>query len=149
MEPWQWAISAGIALLGVVCSVAGVMLVVMGRDRSLIQYIGQGKAEALAAVSKGTIDALAAIELAKDDMRKFATAGVDAVHERVNRVRDEHVRRDDFAAHERRVEKALDEIKADQIRMHSENGGELRQIKQMINSSVGLGRVVHAGNDDQ
>lgn len=124
MEIWQWALSAAIALISAAVAVGGIVLVIMGRDRSLIQFIGQGKAESMAAV-----------EAAKDDLRIFANAGLDAAHARINRFRDEYVRRDDFAAHERRVEKVLDEMKALQNRMHEQNAGDLKDIKQMINSS--------------
>lgn len=136
MEIWQWVAMALVSCVSAGVGVFGVILVVMGRDRSLIQFIGQGKAETMAA-----------IELAKDDLRAFAKQGDDEIHSRLNRFQEAYVRRDDFNAHEARIGKTVDEIKADiaralsemksdQRRMHEQNAGDLRDIKQMITSST-------------
>lgn len=130
MELWQWALMALISAVACGASVFGVILVVMGRDRSLIQFIGQSKAETMAA-----------IELAKDDLRKYAKSGHDDLHARINRVQETFVRRDDFDAHERRAGKSFDDLRADMRRLDEKQEARHNEIKQLMQSTLGLGRV--------
>lgn len=89
----NWEILLGIGgLLVPIVLAAGV------RDRSLLQMIAG----------------------VKDDAANMITKATDPLHERVNRVRDEFVRRDDLAAHLDRVEKQFDDIKGE-LRRTSEN----------------------------
>lgn len=147
MEFWQWALTAIIAAFAAGVSTLGVFLVVMQRDRSLIQFIGQGKQEALDAVNSGKVEALAAIELAKEDLRAFAQAGHAELHARINRVHENFVRRDDFQAHERRVEKSLDGFAADMRRVEEKLDVRHAELKQILQSAVGLGRAFAVPTD--
>lgn len=88
-----------------------------------------------------------AVNTAKDDARKLISDGLKEVHDRITRVRDNSMSLREAEALEKRVEKALDELKAEQRRMlerleaqgreaaaRTESG--FREVKQMI-SSIG------------
>lgn len=63
----------------------------------------------LAARSRDTA-LMTMISSAKEDASRQMKAATDPLHERVNRVRDEYVRRDDLDGHLLRVDKRFDEI---------------------------------------
>ena len=52
------------------------------------------------------------LQSAKDDMVSYVKASVDPLHERINRVRDEYVRRDDLDGHLARLDTRFDKMEA-------------------------------------
>lgn len=124
MDFWQLAIA--IASLAIAIGVP-----VIARDRSLMAMIGD----------------------AKEAARRAATDVARELHERVNRVREEYVRRDDLDGHLQRIDQRINELRADQ-RAHAEEQRtalkelaegqrtDMRELKQMVNSLAGrLGPV--------
>jgi uncharacterized membrane protein len=63
---------------------------------------------------------LTMITNAKEDMARQVKAGVDPLHERINRVRDEYVRRDDLEGHLVRLDNRFDKME-DNIRRGQES----------------------------
>lgn len=113
MEWWQWG-PAAVALIGLVLTLGN-------RDRALQRQIADGKS-----------DASKAIDAVKADLRSTLDHDSEAIHERIGRVQENYVRRDDLDGHLVRIEKVFDEIKSDQRRNHSDLAAELRDIKQLI-----------------
>lgn len=94
METWQIAATL---LISVGALFTPIVLAARSRDTSLMTMIAG----------------------AKEDMGRQIKDAADPLHERVNRIRDEYVRRDDLDAHLARVEKRFDEIHH-QIQRHSD-----------------------------
>lgn len=88
-------------LLGFGGCLTPIVLAALARDRSLMSMISS----------------------IKDDASSTTKATGDALHERINRVRDEFVRRDDFEAHLARFDKRMDEFR-DEMRRSSERTDE-------------------------
>lgn len=62
---------------------------------------------------------MAMIATMKSDAEKNTKTATDALHNRVNRIRDEFVRRDDLATHLAQFDKRLDEMR-DELRRSAE-----------------------------
>lgn len=92
--------------LGIGAFLTPIVLAAFARDRSLLSMI--------AAV--------------KDDASQQIKASVDQVHERINRVRDEFVRRDDLDGHLQRMEKRFDEVWTDMRRNNDAVAKRLDEI---------------------
>lgn len=107
METWQIVATL---LLSVGGLLTPIVLAAMARDKSLMTMIAG----------------------AKDDMGAQITQATAPLHERVNRVRDEYVRRDDLAGHLMRVEKHMDEIRAEQRRQYDHTDKRLSEITALI-----------------
>lgn len=86
-------------------------LAALARDRALLAMIGK----------------------VKDDAGELVKATTDPLHERVNRVRDEYVRRDDLNDHLARIDKRFDDMAAEQRRAN----GRLDEIRDLL---VGHGK---------
>lgn len=113
MEIWQIAV----ALIPVV-------LAAMARDRSMMTMI-----------SGTRNDWQNSIAAAKEDCRKMLDAGTGTLHDRISRVRDEYVRRDDLDGHLQRMEKQFDEVR-NEMRRNSENTDKkLDDIRKLLQSS--------------
>lgn len=108
-----WQIVFGVAglLIGIGTLLTPVVLAAMARDRQVGRIITE----------------------AKDGLRQ----DVEKVHDRVNRVRDEFVRRDDLAAHLDRIDKSFDQVRQD-FAAHAKHTdvkfGELKEILASIKS---------------
>lgn len=85
-----------------------VVLAAMARDRSLISMF-------------------TTLETSLEARIKAETA---PLHERVNRVRDEYVRRDDLDAHLSRMEKQFDEVRAE---LRRNNETVEKRLTEMVN----------------
>lgn len=103
LESWQLILAIGGLLTPIV-------LAAMARDRSLMSMI--------ATVQNG-------LEKHIDD----ATA---PLHERVNRVRDEYVRRDDLDAHLNRMEKQFEDIRAEMRRGSDKVEARLGEMVKLL-----------------
>lgn len=88
--------------MGTLLAVAGcltpIVLASIARDRTLVAMIQSSRNDAMNAVKMGG----------------------DVTHDRINRVRDEYVRRDDLQGHLVRIDKQFDEMR-DQIRRGQES----------------------------
>lgn len=113
MEVWQIAVSAGGVL-------TPVILAAMARDRTLFTMIGSVKAD----VSK-----------VKTEVGQQIKSAVDPVHERINRVRDEFVRRDDLEGHLNRWEKQFDDLRAEMRRNNENLNTQLSEIAKLLRKS--------------
>lgn len=91
MEAWQLALGVGGLLLGIGGFLSPIVMAARNRDATLVTMIGQNRE--------------AASEQIKD--------ATDPIHDRINRVRDEYVRRDDLDGHLRRIDKQMDELKTE------------------------------------
>ncbi len=60
------------------------------------------------------------IQSSRNDAMNAVKMGGDVAHDRINRVRDEYVRRDDLQGHLVRIDKQFDEMR-DQIRRGQES----------------------------
>lgn len=100
-------------LVGIGGLLLPIVLAAMARDRSLMSMIGG----------------------LKSDMQEQIKASTDPIHDRVSRVRDEYVRRDDLEGHLRRIDKSFDDVRADIRRGQEETNKRLEQIAQAIKSS--------------
>lgn len=103
MELWQLALGVG----GFLTPIA---LAALARDRSLMTM-------------------MTSVQTAVADQIKSAT---DPIHERVNRIRDEFVRRDDLDGHLARWDKRFDEMRADMQRNNDEMKKTLKEITTML-----------------
>ena len=103
MENWQ-------IFLGIGGIMTPVVLAAMARDRSLISMF-------------------TTMETGLEQRIKAETA---PLHERVNRVRDEYVRRDDLEAHLSRMEKQFDEVRAELRRTSETNEKRLAEILTLL-----------------
>lgn len=108
MEWWQALLGAGGLLIPVI-------IAAFARDRQMFQ----------------------AIALAKEDAARLAEAKAAYLDDRINRVRDEYVRRDDLDGHLQRIDKRLVELREDGRRDMDQLQGELREIKQLVNLIAG------------
>lgn len=84
MDEWK-------ILLGVAGLLVPVVLAAMARDRSLMSIISS----------------------VKDDTVRSVKASTDPIHERINRFRDEYVRRDDLEGHLTRIDKQFNDLRED------------------------------------
>jgi hypothetical protein len=109
MEVWQFALAFGGLL-------TPVIIAAFARDRQLLNLISQ----------------------AKDDAKSVAELAKQHSDDRINRVRDEYVRRDDLDGHLVRIDRRLAEIRDDSRRDMEQLAGELREIKQLINLLAGV-----------
>jgi hypothetical protein len=108
MEVWELLVGIGAVLTPVV-------LAAFARDRSLLQMISA----------------------TKDDAGKMITKATDPLHERINRVRDEFVRRDDLAAHLERVDKQFDDLRAEVRRSGENTDRKLDEIRRTLSPGIG------------
>lgn len=91
LQPWQIALGVLGLLIGFGSLLTPVVLAAIARDRSLIAMIGA----------------------VKEDAARATTAATEPIHERINRVRDEFVRRDDLESHLARIDKQFGELRED------------------------------------
>lgn len=103
-ETWQ-------LLLGIGGIAVPVILAAMARDRTLFGMVTKVQAE----------------------FSERVKVAVDPIHERINRVRDEFVRREDLDAHLRRFEKQIDEIKQNIKTSEERHSNRYDMIMQSIN----------------
>lgn len=75
---------------------------------------------------------MAMIAGAKEDMARQVKNGVDPLHERVNRVRDEYVRRDDMDGHLARLDKRFDEFNQQMLRNNDQVQKRLDEIAVLL-----------------
>lgn len=94
------------ALVAVVAAVGGFI----ARDRALVNQIRDGD----------------------DNSRKVAKEGADALHERVNKVRDEFVRRDDLDGHIKRFERSVSEMRGEMRHGHTETNKRLDTVMETL-----------------
>lgn len=59
-------------------------------------------------------------------------AETNPLHDRVSRVRDEYVRRDDLEGHLRRIDKSFDDVRADIRRGQEETNKRLGEIAAVL-----------------
>lgn len=78
------------------------------------------------------------IQQAKEDARLLAETKTRYVEERIDRIQQNYVRRDDFDAHMNRLDKQMDEIKDDIRRQVEQFSGDFREVKQMIRLAARL-----------
>lgn len=107
VETWQIVATL---LLSVGGLLTPIVLAAMGRDKSLMSMIAG----------------------AKEDMGQRITEATAPLHERVNRVRDEYVRRDDLAGHLSRIEKSIDDTKAETRRQYESIDKRLSEIARSV-----------------
>lgn len=107
VETWQIVATL---LLSVGGLLTPIVLAAMARDKSLMSMISG----------------------AKEDMAAHINAATAPLHERVNRVRDEYVRRDDLDGHLRRFEKSMDEVKSQLMRQSEKTEARLSEIAALI-----------------
>lgn len=135
MVDWQ-TIIAGLGLL------ITLILALAARDRSMFQAIAQARDEARISVA-----------VLKDDTHTQVVQGIADIHERITRLRDGTLSIRDGEAMEKRMEKAVDELKAEQRRMlerlETQNreaavrtDAGFRELKQLVNSLGGIGALV-------
>lgn len=97
-------------LLAVAAVVIPVILAAMARDRSLLTMIGQSKA----------------------DYDKKVNAATRELHERINRVRDEFVRREDFYMQIEKVEKQIEGLREDLKTMVERTNNQYAEILRRL-----------------
>lgn len=68
----------------------------------------------------------------KDDVDSKVKTGTDQLHDRIGRVRDEYVRRDDLEGHLSRMEKQFDDIRAEMRRASDMTDKKLEDIARAI-----------------
>lgn len=93
-------------LIGTLVAVVGLVGGLIARDRSL-----------LATITKGDADAMAAVK-----------AGDDQLHERLNRTRDDYVRRVDLDGHLSRLDETMKDVRADMKTHNSEMTGRIDSL---------------------
>lgn len=97
------------------------VLAAMARDRSLVGMINTAANGAAAKV---------------DSVRKETIALINAqtgpLHDRINRVRDEYVRRDDLQAHLVGIEKRFDDLRAELRRSSESTDKKLDEIQKTL-----------------
>lgn len=100
--------------LAVLLAVAGLAIpaigIAMARDRSLLTMIQNTKTDAATATKAAT----------------------DPIHERINRVRDEFVRREDLDGHLLRWDKQFDDLRAELRRSAESTDRKLDEIRSII-----------------
>lgn len=114
METWQVLVSIGGLAVPIV-------LAAMARDRAL-----------MAMITGTRTDWQNAIAVVKDDTRKMTDTAATTLHDRISRVRDEYVRRDDFDAHSRRMDKQFDTIHAELVRSAEHTDKRLDEIRKLL-----------------
>ncbi len=92
-------------LIGLFVGLAGLVGSYIARDRWLVKQIRDGD----------------------EDVKKAVKAGDDDLHSRINRTRDEYVRRDDLMTHIERIESTMREMR---MEMHNGNQELLRHLAQ-------------------
>lgn len=111
MELWQWIITTGISTAVAFAAIFGGLV---ARDRALTAMIANGD----------------------DSARKEFKAATDALHERVNRTRDEmsekYVRRADLDAHMNRIESSIRDVREDL----KDNTQQLTQVLTHLRRNV-------------
>lgn len=104
-----------------------IILAAFVRDRALMAMIAECKADAMSAIDRRTDDLAGRQRQASEDL-----------HERINRVRHEFVRRDDFTAHMDRLEKQFDLMREELQRQSDHTDKRLDAIlKQLQNRMKG------------
>lgn len=114
MEIWQVLVSTGGLAVPIV-------LAAMARDRSMMAMI---------TTTRG--DWERAIAAAKDDGRKMIDTASTTLHDRISRVRDEYVRRDDLEAHLRRFEKQFDAIHSELVRSYEHTDKRFDELRKLL-----------------
>lgn len=76
----------------------------------------------------------AMISTVKDDANSQIKASTDPIHERINRVRDEFVRRDDLEGHLQRWDRQFAEIRDDMRRNNDAIGKRLDEIMARLSA---------------
>lgn len=114
METWQLLISF-----------AGLMVALgipaMARDRTMMGMIGSTRS-----------DWERALSTAKDDTRKMVDAAIAPIHDRISRVRDEYVRRDDLDGHLGRWDKQFDDLRGEMRRQSDATNKRLDEITKLL-----------------
>lgn len=103
LELWQ-------ILLSVAAISVPAIFTVMARDRSLMTIISE------------------AISKADDKIRRES----EMLHDRVSRVRDEHVRRDEFNSHVDRTERSISDLRTDLKHGQAEMNKRLDEIIRLV-----------------
>ena len=101
-------------LLGAAGTLTPVILAAMARDRTLISMIN----------------------VIREEVMQSVTAAAAVTHDRINRVRDEYVRRDDLEAHLKRIEKTFDDIRSEIQRGQAATERKLDSIQDMLRGKV-------------
>lgn len=68
----------------------------------------------------------------RDALASTVKTQVDQIHERIGRIRDEYLRRDDFFGHMARMEKQMDDIKASVDKGHETTERQLDDIRKLL-----------------
>jgi hypothetical protein len=103
MELWH-------IFLGIGAVLTPFILAAMARDRALLTMIST----------------------VKDDTSQQIKAATDPVHERINRVRDEFVRRDDLEGHLGRWDRQFEDLRTEMRRNSDFVGEQLREIMNRL-----------------
>lgn len=111
MELWQWIITTIVSTVAAFIAIVGALI---ARDRALTAMVNNGD----------------------DGIRKEFKAATDALHERVNRTRDEmsekYVRRADLDAHMNRIESSIRDVREDL----KDNTQQLTQVLTHLRRNV-------------
>jgi hypothetical protein len=110
VEIWHLFVGVGGLLVGIGGLLTPIVLAAKARDTSLLTMI--------AAV--------------KHDSGKMVQAATEPIHERINRVRDEFVRRDDLDGHLARIDKQFDAVHSAIQRGNDEIKGLIRGGRQPV-----------------
>jgi hypothetical protein len=106
----EWVVGIVIGLLTLVGGI-------IARDRSLNSTIASGDAASTAAVVAASTALTAAIK-----------AGDDALHERLNRVREDYVRRVDLDGHLTRLDETMKDVRSDMQAHNSDMTGRIDKL---------------------
>ena len=101
-------------LLAVASVLTPVVLAAAARDRQLLSIMNKNKEEAVSA----------------------ARAEHNNLHDRINRIRDEFVRRDDFDAHMTRLDKRLDDFRDEMREASASTNRRLDSIIHKLNGKA-------------
>lgn len=112
MDLWTLAIGIGTVLAGFGAIMTPIVIAAFNRERALYTLISG----------------------MKDELSGMLKAHTDPLHDRINRVRDEYVRRDDLAGHLERWEKRFDDLRDEMRRGHDSVGKKLDEIQKTLSS---------------
>ena len=104
MDPWLQV------LLGVGAVLTPFAIAAMARDRALMSTIARGK----------------------EDAATMIQTQAGQLHERINRVRDEYVRRDDLEGHMTRTDKQRDDMRGELRRMAENTEKRLEELRKLL-----------------
>jgi hypothetical protein len=82
---------------------------------------------------------LTMIQTVKDDAAANVKASTDPIHERINRIRDEFVRRDDLEGHLERWDKQFEGLRDDLRRVSENSDRKLDEIRRLLQPGKMMG----------